>query len=52
MTRGNRNEIIQENRKIYNIIKSVIRENREKSTLIMGDMNGHIGIGLYRGKNT
>ena len=44
MTTGKRNEIIQENRRKYNIIKSVIKENREKSVLIMGDMNGHIGI--------
>ena len=44
MITGNRNEIIQENRRKYNIIKSVIKENREKSILIMGDMNGHIGI--------
>ena len=44
MTTGNENEIMQENRRKYNIIKSVIKENREKSILIMGDMNAHIGI--------
>ena len=44
MTTGNKNEIIQENRRKYNIIKTVIKENREKSILIMGDMNSHIGI--------
>ena len=31
MTTGNRNEIIQENRRKYNIRKSVVKENREKS---------------------
>ena len=44
MTTGNKNEIIQENRRKYNIIKTVIKENKEKSILIMGDMNAHIGI--------
>ena len=44
MTTGNTNEIIQENRRKYNVIKTVIKENKEKSILIMGDMNAHIGI--------
>ena len=44
MTTGNRNEIIQEDRRKYNIIKSITRENMGKGILIMGNMNGHIGI--------
>ena len=44
MTTRNTNEIIQENRRKYNVIKTVIKENKEKSILIMGDMNAHIGI--------
>ena len=44
MTTGNIKEIVQENNRKYNIIKKVIRENKEKEILIMGDMNGHVGI--------
>ena len=44
MTTGNREEVAQENRRKYSAIKKIIKENREKEILIMGDMNGHVGI--------
>ena len=44
MTTGDSNMVIEENRKKYNEIRKFIQQHRETETIIMGDMNGHIGI--------
>ena len=37
-------EARQDNTVKYRIIKDIIRQNREIATIVMGDMNAHIGV--------
>ena len=37
-------EAARDNERKYEIVKKVIQENRNDKIMVMGDMNGHIGI--------